>query len=199
MDIKEIEKNYAKMFDEEIIRIATSSAHGLRPEIFRIIENEIKKRNLNPDLMQGVLAQNRDYSQQEIEKYSNLLRNFSCPICGDSQQKINAAVVHTVRSFIFFTIYNRQLTIACHDCLKRAISNALLSSSIFGWWGIPGGFIKTPKSIYLNFREKKAINVNTPSKSLQKFVLGNIGQIETYKDDSEKMNELIRNANSHRL
>lgn len=43
MDINDIEKNYEKMPDSKLIRIATSEAHGLRPEVFAILEKEIKK------------------------------------------------------------------------------------------------------------------------------------------------------------
>ncbi len=75
MDIKNIEKHYARMSDNEIIRVATTNARGLRPEVFGIIENEIKKRNLNPDLLKGVLAQNKEYSIEEIENNSKLLRD----------------------------------------------------------------------------------------------------------------------------
>ena len=43
MDIKDIERHYERMSDSELIRIATTDAQGLRPEVFGIIENEIKK------------------------------------------------------------------------------------------------------------------------------------------------------------
>lgn len=46
LDLKDIEKNYEKMPDDEIVRIATTNATGLRPEVYGIIENEIKKETL---------------------------------------------------------------------------------------------------------------------------------------------------------
>jgi hypothetical protein len=119
MDIKRIEENYQRMSDSEIIRIATTDARGLRPEVFGIIENEIKKRNLNPNILQGAIAQNKEYSLSEVEQYSKLLRGLPCPICGNTHEKLNGTVSHTVKSFIFFTTYGTEPTIACPDCLDK--------------------------------------------------------------------------------
>lgn len=62
LDIDNIAEYYKRMSNEELIRVSTQDARGLRPEVFEIIEKEIKKRNLNPDLLKGALAQNKEYS-----------------------------------------------------------------------------------------------------------------------------------------
>ena len=103
MDIKRIEENYQRMSDDQIIRIATTDARGLRPEVYGIIENEIKKRNLNPNILQGAIAQNKEHSLAEVEQYSKLLRDLPCPICGNTHEKLNGTISHTVKSFIIFT------------------------------------------------------------------------------------------------
>ena len=41
-NINSIAEYYSKMRDQELIRIATKDAKELRPEVFGIIENEIK-------------------------------------------------------------------------------------------------------------------------------------------------------------
>jgi hypothetical protein len=192
MDIKRIEENYQRMSDSEIIRIATTDARGLRPEVFGIIENEIKKRNLNPNILQGAIAQNKEYSLSEVEQYSKLLRGLPCPICGNTHEKLNGTVSHTVKSFIFFTTYGTEPTIACPNCLDKKNDDAILSTALLGWWGVPWGLFKTPVYIYRNYMAKKDNRLDTSNNTLLSYTLGNIGEIETYKDNKEKLQEIIK-------
>lgn len=192
MDIKDIEKNYERMSDSEIIRIATTDAYGLRPEVFGIIENEINKRNLNPDILKGAIAQNKKYSTEEIESYSKLLRDLQCPLCENTKEKLNGTISHTVKSFIFFTSYRMDPIIACPDCLDKKNNNAIFSTALLGWWGIPWGLLKTPTYIYRNFKAKKQNRVDNSNDTLLSYTLENIGEIETYKADNEKLKNIIR-------
>ena len=192
MDIKRIEENYQRMSDNDIIRIATTDARGLRPEVFGIIENEIKKRNLDPNILQGAIAQNKEYSLAEVEQYSKLLRNLPCPICGNTHEKLNGTISHTVKSFIIFTTYGTEPTIACPDCLDKKNDDAILSTALLGWWGVPWGFFKTPVYIYRNFKAKKENRLDTSNNALLSYTLRNIGEIETYKDNNEKLCNIIK-------
>lgn len=140
MGLNYIAENYAKMSDAELERVATTDAHGLRPEVFEIIEQEIKKRNLNPELLQSAIAQNKEYTVTEIENYSKLLRDLHCPICGDTSTKLNGTISHTVKSFIIFTSYGTEPTIACPGCLDKRNNNAILSTALLGWWESRGDF-----------------------------------------------------------
>ncbi len=191
MDIKRIEENYQRMSDDQIIKIATTDARGLRPEVYGIIENEIKKRNLNPNILQGAIAQNKEHSLAEVEQYSKLLRDLPCPICGNTHEKLNGTISHTVKSFIIFTTYGTEPTIACPDCLDKKNDDAILSTALLGWWGVPWGFFKTPIYIYRNYKAKKDNRLDTSNNTLLSYTLGNIGEIETYKDDKEKLKDII--------
>ena len=191
MDIKRIEENYQRMSDDQIIKIATTDARGLRPEVYGIIENEINKRNLNPNILQGAIAQNKEHSLAEVEQYSKLLRDLPCPICGNTHEKLNGTISHTVKSFIIFTTYGTEPTIACPDCLDKKNDDAILSTALLGWWGVPWGFFKTPIYIYRNYKAKKDNRLDTSNNTLLSYTLGNIGEIETYKDDKEKLKNII--------
>ncbi|PWS29406.1 hypothetical protein DHW03_06200 [Pedobacter yonginense] len=191
MDIKDIEKTYEQMSDSELIRITTTSAQGLRPEVFGIIENEIKKRNLDLNILNGALAQNMEYSIEEIEHYSQFLRNLPCPICNNETEKLNGTSSHKVKSFIFVTVSETEPTIACPNCLDKTNNSAIISTALFGWWGIPWGIFKTPIYIYRNFRDKKENRIDSSNKTLLSFTLSNIGKIEAYKDDKGKLQEII--------
>lgn len=137
MDINDIEKNYTRMSDRELIHIATTRGEGLKPGVIEIIEKEITKRNLNPDLLAGVIAQNKTYTSEEIEQYAQLLSNLPCPVCDSSQQKLNGTVAYTVKSFLIFTTSERKPTIAFPDCLDQANDKAAWSTALLGWWGFP--------------------------------------------------------------
>ena len=192
MDIKEIEKHYERISDDELIRIATTNACGLRPEVFGIIENEIKKRNLDLNILEGALAQNKEYDIEEIEAYSELLRVLPCPICGRVDKKLNGTILHTVKSFIVFTVTNKELIIACPDCLDKKNDGATLTTALLGWWGIPFGLFQTPSYAYKNYKARKEHRLDISNDTLLSFTLRNIGEIETYKDNQEKLSEIIK-------
>ncbi|WP_447637561.1 hypothetical protein [Flavobacterium microcysteis] len=190
-DLKLIEENYARMSDAELERIATTDSQGLRPEVYQIIENEIKKRNLSPNLASGVKAQNKEYTIEELETYSKLLRELSCLVCGNHREQLNGTASHTVKSFVFVTSYRTKITIACESCLDKKNNDAIRSTALLGWWGIPWGVLKTPVYIYRNVQAKKENKLKKPNNALLSFTLGNIGEIETYKDDKEKLKQII--------
>ncbi len=194
MDLKDIEKNYERKSDEEIIRIATTDAHGLRPEVYSIIENELKKRNLDHKIIGGVIAQNKEYTQDELEEYSNCLRNLPCPICGNGYVKLNATISHTVTSLIIVSDYSTKLTIACPSCLDHRNNSAMLSTAILGWWALSAAIFKTPLYIYRNYKAKKQNSIPNANDTLLSFTLAKIGEIEVYKNDREKLKEIIKLA-----
>lgn len=195
MDLRYIENKYENMSDGELIRVAIAHAKGLRPEVIEILEKEVKKRNLSPNLLKGVLAQNKEYTFEEINEYSKLLSNQACPICNNSSEKLNGTIAHSVKSFIFFTFYETKPTIACPDCLDKVNNKAMISSLLLGWWGIPSGLIKTPIYIYRNYKAKKANRLDISNNTLLNFTLEHIGVIEIYKNDQPKLEELIKAKN----
>jgi hypothetical protein len=191
-ELEEIAKHYARKTDAELERIATQDAAHLRPGVFGIIENEIKRRNLNPELVKGVLAQNKIYTNEEIEKFSKLIRNLPCPLCGNNKDKLNGTISHTFKSFFVITISDTEMTIACPDCLDKKNNAAITSTALLGWWSIPWGIFKTPLYIYRNIVAKEQNRCGFPNKILMSFTLSNMGHLETYKDDKENLLEVIK-------
>lgn len=191
IDIKQIEKNYALKEDFEIERIATSNSKGLRPEIYSIIEYEIKKRNLNPNLLNGAIAHNKEYSVEELISYSNYLRELACPICNSKEKKLNGTILFTVKNFVLFSSNETKSCIACPDCLDKSNNKAMLSTLVLGWWGIPSGVVQTPLYLFRNFQSKKDNHLKEPNFALLNFVKNNIGHIESYKDDKQKLAVII--------
>ena len=102
-DLKDIAINYSRKTDSEIIHIATQNAKGLRPGVFEIIEKELIKRNLDLNILNGIEAQNKTYTFEEVEELSLKIRELACPICGSRTSKLNGTIMHTVKSFIYFS------------------------------------------------------------------------------------------------
>lgn len=196
MDLKYVEERYSKMTDEELVRVSTSNAKGLRPEVFEIIKNEIKKRNLSPGILNGAKAQNKDYTLEELSAYSNLLRDLACPFCKSNSDKLNGTKTHKVKSFIIFTSADIETIVACPNCLSKKNNNAIISTALLGWWGIPWGIIKTPKYLFSNFKEKKHIKDTEPNDALLIFTLEHIGQLELFKNQPEKLSTLLEHQNT---
>lgn len=190
-DLKDIAYNYSRKTDSELIHIATENAQGLRPGVMEIIENELKKRNLNLNILEGVKAQNREYSLEEIKDLSQVLRTLPCPICEDETVKLNATVIHTAKSFVFFSTFRKEHIIGCPDCLDKKNKESIISTALLGWWGLPWGILKTPFYIYNNFREKRYNHAVESNENLLSFTMLNIGQIEAYKEIPEKLKQII--------
>lgn len=191
-DLSDIAKHYAKKTDAELIYTATEKASGLRPGVLEIIESEIKKRNIDLNILEGVKAQNKKYTFEEINDLSQKLRSLPCPECGSKTTKLNGTVMHTVKSFIILTVSRQESIIACPDCLNKKNQESIISTALMGWWGIPSGIIKTPVYIYNNIKSKKENRIAESNSTLISFTLQNVGLIETYKEDSEKLKQIIK-------
>ena len=139
----------------------------------------------------GVEAQNKTYTIEELDFYCGLIRKLSCPACGNTSEELNATVTGEVMSFIIFTQYKKKLTVACPDCLDKANNNALTKSAVFGWWGLPWGIIRTAQAIALNLKGKETNRLAQPNNYLRSFTLSKIGELETYIDDEQYLQQLI--------
>lgn len=96
-----------------------------------------------------------------------------------------------VMSFVFFTQYSRTLKIGCPRCLDRASNSALVKTTLLGWWGIPWGLIRTIQAMGHNIKSKRTNHLDTPNDYLRSFILSKVGQFETYKDNKEKLQQII--------
>jgi|APLak6261672720_1056091.scaffolds.fasta_scaffold18238_1 hypothetical protein len=191
MDLDFIRDSYQKMSDDELIRIATTDASGLTPQAQEIIKEEVAKRKLDTNILKGVEAQNKSYSIEEIDKYCNLVQTLSCPICKTNSEKLNATMTSEVVSAIVFSTKNKKIKVGCPSCLDKANNSALTKSVLLGWWGIPWGIFWTIKAINDNLKSKRTNHIDTPNDYLRGFTVSKIGQLETYKDDKTKLQQII--------
>ena len=191
IDIQFVKENYQCKTDTELIRAATTDAVGLTPEALEIVKEEILRRKLDPSVIKGLEAQNITYTIEEVDKYCNIIRQLDCPTCKTSHTVLNATMTSEVMSFIFFTQYSKNLIVGCPDCLDKANESAITKTALLGWWGIPWGFIRTIQAIGQNIKNKKTNHSDTPNNFLRSYTLSKIGELETYKDNKQKLQQII--------
>lgn len=190
IDLAFVRETYQKMSDTELERVATQDAAGLTPEAQEIVKEEIRRRNLSTTIIKGVQAQNKRYTIAEIDAYCELIRDLGCPSCG-SDSKLNGTLLNEVVSIVILTHYEKKVKIACPDCLDKASSGAIAKTAVLGWWGIPWGIVRTIQAISRNISNKRIHHLEEPNKYLRDFVLARIGQLETYRNDKERLRRIV--------
>ena len=191
IDKEFVRETYRGMTDQELIRVVTQDAAGLTPEALEVVKDEIANRNLDPSIVRGLEAQNKTYSVEEIDEYCELIRNLPCPITGATDKKLNATMTGEVMSFIFFTHFKKKIIVGRSNGLQQKSTAPFVTSLLLGWWGFPWGPIYTIKAIILYLKNLKLLNQETPNEYLRSFVLSKIGEIETYKNDRQRLQQLI--------
>ena len=191
IDLEFVRQNYQRMSDEELVRAATQDAAGLTPEAQQVVKEEIQRRKLDANIVKGIEAQNRTYTLQEVDTCCDIIQRLNCPVCQGSFQKLNATLTGEVVSFIIMTQYKKKIKVGCPGCLDKANKAALTKTATLGWWGIPWGIIRTIQCISLNIKSKKTNHLDAPNNFLRIFVLSKIGQLEIYKNNKEKLQQLI--------
>lgn len=192
IDLQFVQQSYQRMPDDELIRIATTDAHGLTPEAIAIVKEEIRKRGLNANIARGIEAQTKTYTIEDIDRYCDIICKLSCPTCGNDTQRLNATLTGEVISFVILTNYRTSIQLGCPGCLHKANNDALMKTVLLGWWGIPWGIIRTIHSIILNVRNKRLSHTAEHTEYLRTYALNRIGELEAYKDDKEQLQQIVR-------
>jgi len=190
--IDDLRKNYKRYSNDELIRIASTDASGLRPEAIQVMQEEIKSRGLSDELVKGIEVQRKEITDAELLDYCEVIRKQPCPVCNSSASRLNATLVGTVMSFILITNYQKKILVACPDCLDKANKNAIIKSALFGWWGLPWGIIYTIQSFIFNNKMSKETRLQTPNSNLKGFVIGHVGTIAANTTNNERLQSLVR-------
>jgi hypothetical protein len=192
--IADLRNTYRRLPDDKLIRIASNDAGILRPEAVEILIREIKKRGLSENLITGIEIQREAFTYEDFEACCNLIRRQPCPDCGTRFQKLNATITAEVVSILVVTHHRKKLRIACPSCLDEANRKAMRKSALLGWWAFPWGIVETVKAIHFNWKMGKSTQMLEANESLIEFVFARRGQIESMKDQPEKLQRLIKHA-----
>jgi len=194
MDIEQIKKNYENFDDSKIEILAKNEAGSLEPEVIPILVNEIKKRNLDIDLIKGIEAQTRELTEKEIQETKLKLESLTCPECGQKKSKLVGTLIRTVKSFIVYTSYKKTPIISCRTCADKKRKDAMITTAFLGWWGIPWGLFRTPQAIIATVNDNKK-REQISDEILTVFTIENIGEIKTNWDKENELKDFIYHKN----
>ena len=191
IDIKFVQETFERLTDQELLWRATREAEGLTPEAEQILKAELAKRGLNANIEKSIEAQKKTYTLAELDTYCNIISSVHCPTCDSAAQPLNATITGEVISFVIMSTYNKRIVVGCPDCLDKANNNALAKSLALGWWGIPWGIVYTVQSIILNTQSKRKHRTQNPNEHLRAIALHHIGELEAYKGNKEKLQQIL--------
>lgn len=189
VDISVVKERYAKMSDEEFIRTTTTNARGLTPVAVEVIAYEVDRRQLPAGIFEGVEAQNREQTPEEIAALCEVLRGLHCPTCA-SREPLNGTFSREVRAILLSNRTTDRYTVACPTCLDKATSSALSRTLVMGWWSVTG-FIRTLGAIAIYFRHRKHHHDAAPSPALRKFAALHVGALVAFRGDQERLQAVI--------
>ena len=191
LDAEQVREYYRQLDNDELMRIALHDAAGLTPAAQGIIQQEIENRKLGTTVVDAVRVQNKTHTLEEIDAYCTLARNLTCPQCGGTNTQLNAALISHTISILVVTLQNKKLKIACPHCLDKANGKAITITLFLGWWSFPRGPIKALQSLAHNNKSNTTNHEQGPTDYLRSFVVANIGAFEMYKNNKEKLQQLI--------
>jgi len=182
-DIEDIRKNYEKLDNERIIRLASEEADGLRPEALDLLKQIIRERGLPSKVSKALEVQVEIMDEKTLIGYCELLRNLPCPQCNAVREKLNADVIAQVSG-------GMETKVACPNCLDKTYVSANTHAAWFGWRSI-FGIINVPRALLFNRRMKKFNHIPEASDPLKEFVLKRAGRIELYRNDQEGLSDIL--------
>lgn len=194
INLEQIKKNYADLEDIKIERLAKDEVGSLEPDAIPILIAEIKKRRLDPDLIKEIEVQTQKLTEPELKVLKTKITNLSCPECGQRNTPLTGSLIRTVKSFVVITAYTRTSIISCKQCADKKRKNALISTALLGWWGIPWGIFKTPHVIISSLLDTKKREEQSDA-IITQFVIRNIGEIRKNYDQENELIEFIRKSN----
>ena len=187
---------YGNMSKEELISAATNDIKDLTPEALEALLEELARRGLSKKMDHAVKVQQKVLTAAEFCSYIDLVRQLPCPVCLRTGNLLNGAVLAKIATAVLFSSTHREFLIACPDCLKEAIQNAGGISMSMDFAGMIKGVVETARVMMENKNSLSQVKTETPSDSLLYFIKKKIGEIEHYRDDKAKLEELIRNADA---
>ncbi len=184
---KEIQANYHKMQDSQIIDLA-ENPQGLRKDVIPVLAEEIRRRNLDPELISWVVDVNNEYEGVELEKLRRDIRKARCPICNSSGGLVGFKYDKVTSYIIGYNIKHYGLLV-CRSCRKSIIQKNVIFTFLLGWWS-RHGFLAAPVSILTNLYNT-VFHRKIDESVIGHFIRKNVGILRRIKTDHE-LSEYIR-------
>lgn len=192
IDINEIKTNYAAFDDAKIKRLAKKESKGLRDDVVPILLEEIKKRELDHNLIEWVKAERRILSGHELDVLKQKVKTSTCTICNLNKNLYGIKYSTIISFFIGYTTTHYE-QIICTSCGSKQKQQSAIKTLFLGWWS-PSGFFTTPFILI-----QKLIGLfrgqNLSDELIEAFIKNNIGTITLKNDSQEIIQQLLGRYN----
>jgi len=195
IDLEQIRKNYESFEDYKIDHLAKNEVGSLSPEVVIILKEEIKKRGLDTNLISGIEAQTKELTEAELNDLKSKISKLACPKCGQHHTLLIGILIREVKSFVVLTHYKKTTIILCPTCAEKKRKDAMISTALLGWWGIPWGIFRTLHALISSLTDNKNRDIISDS-ILTQFAIVNIGEIRTNWDKENELVDFVRHKNN---
>jgi hypothetical protein len=169
--VEEIRKNYRNFDDGKIKEIALNPK-GLRKEIIPILNEEIRNRNLDIQLIEWVNYETNKFEGLEKQNLLEKIAKLKCSLCLVNSN-LHAYRFNTIISALVTITDKTENLIICDQCAKSKRLNTMLKTFFLGWWS-KRGIIATPFTLISDlikiFRKK-----SESKEILDEFIENNTG------------------------
>lgn len=196
LSIEELRRNYAHLSEEQLTRIAMDEASGLTPEGLEALRQELASRGLLARAEKSFEARATPLTEERLQAYCDAVRSVACPACGSRTRPLNATIVSTTMSFIFFSQRTERAFVACPDCLDKKNNGALAKTAVLGWWGFPWGILYSIGSIRKNVKMRKAHHLGSANDVLRAYVSQRMGRIAALEGSPQELQGYLQGENA---
>jgi hypothetical protein len=189
--VEEIRNNY-KNFDDSKIKELAQNPKGLRKEIVPILNEEIKKRNLDINLIEWVNYETNTFEGIEKRNLIDKIRKSKCSLCL-TNSKLSGYKFNTLISALIVIKNKTEIQIICSDCAKKKKIKSMTKTFFLGWWSKKGMF-STP--LYLIIDLINIFRKEAESKEIiEEFISDNTGLLRKILAKGNDLNEILATFN----
>lgn len=195
--VDEIRENYKSFSDSKIENIAKNESKGLRKDVLGILKDEIKKRNLDKNLISWVETETKSFDGIERDSLKTKIQNLNCPKCSEKKDRLYGFEINQIVSVILFTNDTRNEKILCLSCGKKAKLKAILITFFTGWWS-RRGILLTPWIVIKDSFNFLFIN-KISDKIINRLIDENTGHFRRKGTENGTLNRLIKRRNEKEI
>lgn len=192
IETNDIRKNYERLDNHQIIKLAKNDSKGLRNEVVPILIEEIRKRNLGVELIEWINAERRQLTKYEFEELKRKVKQSQCTNC-KRKQNLKGYEFRTQVGVLIDNFVSDYKLILCEKCGNKKRINSGLITAIFGWWSV-AGFVSTPFVLINKIKASKK-SYEQSEEIIESFIQSNIGIITLEKESQQVIQELLKEFN----
>jgi len=192
--VEEIRENYRKFEDWKIRELAQNPS-GLRKEIVPILIEEIKKRNLDIELITWVNYETNKFEGFEKKDLIKRILNSKCSLC-NLNSNLKGYKFNTLISVLINITDKSESLIICNDCARKKRLNSMLKTFFLGWWS-KRGIISTPFTLIsdlINIFKKESVS----KEIIDDYIENNTGMLRLSLEKNN-LNEMIAEFNNSQM